>query len=74
MSDFDALLAEYTEKGNAKVHGVICKCVDKYGILPFKVNTCNTNPDLSQAMKSTARSPATPRSHQRPNPSAQTRF
>ncbi|KAF2703141.1 beta-lactamase class C and other penicillin binding protein [Pleomassaria siparia CBS 279.74] len=31
MSEFDALLAEYTEKGNAKVHGVICKCVDKNG-------------------------------------------
>ncbi|KAF2794584.1 beta-lactamase class C and other penicillin binding protein [Melanomma pulvis-pyrius CBS 109.77] len=31
MSDFDALLAEYTEKGNAKVHGVICKCVDRNG-------------------------------------------
>ncbi|EON63749.1 beta-lactamase [Coniosporium apollinis CBS 100218] len=31
MSDFDALLADYTEKGNAKVHGVICKCVDRNG-------------------------------------------
>ncbi|RAL14706.1 serine hydrolase domain-containing protein [Aspergillus homomorphus CBS 101889] len=31
MTDFDALLAEYTEKGNAKVHGVICKCIDRSG-------------------------------------------
>ncbi|KAF1362281.1 beta-lactamase class C and other penicillin binding protein [Lizonia empirigonia] len=31
MSEFEALLAEYTEKGNAKVHGVICKCVDRNG-------------------------------------------
>ncbi|KAH7396227.1 penicillin binding protein [Pyrenochaeta sp. MPI-SDFR-AT-0127] len=31
MFDFDALLADYTKKGNAKVHGVICKCVDRNG-------------------------------------------
>lgn len=31
MSDFDALLAEYTSKENPKVHGVICKCVDRHG-------------------------------------------
>ncbi|KAL4994458.1 beta-lactamase/transpeptidase-like protein [Aspergillus recurvatus] len=31
MSDFDALLAEYTNKENPKVHGVICKCVDRDG-------------------------------------------
>lgn len=37
MSDFDAVLADYTEKGNAKVHGVICKCVDKHGVHPFRV-------------------------------------
>lgn len=34
MSDFDALLADYTSKENPKVHGVICKCVDKHGIPP----------------------------------------
>lgn len=38
MSDFDVLLAEYTEKGNAKVHGVICKCVDRNGIPLFKLS------------------------------------
>jgi CubicO group peptidase (beta-lactamase class C family) len=31
MSDFDTLLANYTEKGNAKVHGVLAKCVDRSG-------------------------------------------
>ncbi|OAL07048.1 beta-lactamase class C and other penicillin binding protein [Phaeosphaeriaceae sp. SRC1lsM3a] len=31
MSDFDTLLAEYTQKGSARVHGVICKCVDRTG-------------------------------------------
>lgn len=31
MSDFDALLADYTRKGAPKVHGLICKCVDKNG-------------------------------------------
>ncbi|KAL6230659.1 hypothetical protein BDW75DRAFT_60265 [Aspergillus navahoensis] len=31
MSDFDALLAEYTNKEDPKVHGVICKCVDRNG-------------------------------------------
>ncbi|KAH8878541.1 beta-lactamase/transpeptidase-like protein [Thozetella sp. PMI_491] len=31
MSDFDALLAQYTEKGAGKVHGGIYKCVDKTG-------------------------------------------
>ncbi|KAE8151333.1 beta-lactamase/transpeptidase-like protein [Aspergillus avenaceus] len=31
MTEFDALLAEYTDRGNPKVHGVICKCVDKNG-------------------------------------------
>ncbi|RDW64557.1 serine hydrolase domain-containing protein [Aspergillus mulundensis] len=31
MSDFDALLAEYTNKENPKVHGAILKCVDKNG-------------------------------------------
>ncbi|KAI9719611.1 MAG: hypothetical protein M1812_003382 [Candelaria pacifica] len=29
MSEFDALLADYTKRGNPKVHGVICKCVDR---------------------------------------------
>ena len=32
MASFDDLLKEYTEKGNAKVHGVIAKCVDKEGM------------------------------------------
>jgi hypothetical protein len=32
MSDFDALLANYTSKENPQVHGVICKCVDGKGI------------------------------------------
>lgn len=32
MSDFDALLAEYTNKENPKAHGVICKCVDRNGM------------------------------------------
>ncbi|RAO67047.1 uncharacterized protein BHQ10_003059 [Talaromyces amestolkiae] len=31
MTDFDALLTEYTAKPNPKVHGVICKVVDKTG-------------------------------------------
>ncbi|CBF84391.1 hypothetical protein AN9049.2 [Aspergillus nidulans FGSC A4] len=31
MSDFDALLAEYTNRENPKAHGVICKCVDRNG-------------------------------------------
>ncbi|RAH70381.1 serine hydrolase domain-containing protein [Aspergillus aculeatinus CBS 121060] len=31
MTDFDALLAEYTAKANPQVHGVICKCVDRTG-------------------------------------------
>ncbi|KAH7385173.1 penicillin binding protein [Phaeosphaeria sp. MPI-PUGE-AT-0046c] len=31
MSNLDDLLADYTQKGNAKVHGVICKCVDRTG-------------------------------------------
>jgi len=31
MSEFDTLLAKYTEKGNAKIHGALCKCVDKNG-------------------------------------------
>ncbi|KAL4900402.1 hypothetical protein BDW74DRAFT_161890 [Aspergillus multicolor] len=30
-SDFDTLLAEYTNKENPKVHGAIFKCVDKHG-------------------------------------------
>nr|P0CU81.1 RecName: Full=Acyltransferase calJ; AltName: Full=Calbistrin biosynthesis cluster protein J [Penicillium decumbens] len=34
MSDFDALLANYTSKETPKVHGVICKCVDRHGICP----------------------------------------
>lgn len=29
MSDFDTLLAESIEQG--KVHGVLCKCVDRNG-------------------------------------------
>lgn len=32
-SDFDAFLAGYTKKENAKVHGVIIKCVDKTGMV-----------------------------------------
>ncbi|KAF2674741.1 beta-lactamase/transpeptidase-like protein [Microthyrium microscopicum] len=31
MSDFDELLAEYTSKGNAEVHGALFKVVDKNG-------------------------------------------
>ncbi|KAL4802427.1 beta-lactamase/transpeptidase-like protein [Aspergillus unguis] len=31
MSEFDALLAEYTSKDSPKVHGAICKCVDGNG-------------------------------------------
>ncbi|KAL3471725.1 beta-lactamase/transpeptidase-like protein [Aspergillus californicus] len=31
MSGFDALLADYTNKESPKVHGVICKCVDRHG-------------------------------------------
>ncbi|KAL4914779.1 beta-lactamase/transpeptidase-like protein [Aspergillus aurantiobrunneus] len=31
MSDFDALLADYTHRANPQVHGVICKCVDRHG-------------------------------------------
>ncbi|KAL4750660.1 hypothetical protein BDW72DRAFT_193731 [Aspergillus terricola var. indicus] len=31
MSNFDVLLAEYTNKENPKAHGVICKCVDRNG-------------------------------------------
>ncbi|TVY18142.1 Acyltransferase LovD [Lachnellula arida] len=31
MSEFDFLLAQYTKKGNPKVHGVLAKCIDKNG-------------------------------------------
>jgi hypothetical protein len=31
MTDFDRILAEATKKGEATVHGVIIKCVDKNG-------------------------------------------
>lgn len=31
MSDFDTLLAKFTQNGNAQVHGAIMKCVDKHG-------------------------------------------
>ncbi|KAI8938463.1 hypothetical protein NX059_004356 [Plenodomus lindquistii] len=31
MTDFDMLLAEYTDRKHPRVHGVICKCVDRYG-------------------------------------------
>jgi hypothetical protein len=35
MSEFDILLAKFTEKGNAQVHGALCKCVDKNGKFTF---------------------------------------
>ncbi|KAF1817672.1 beta-lactamase/transpeptidase-like protein [Eremomyces bilateralis CBS 781.70] len=31
MSEFDDLLAKFTEKGHAKVHGALFQCVDKHG-------------------------------------------
>lgn len=37
MSDFDTLLAEYTNNANPSVHGVVCKLVDeKLYISPFR--------------------------------------
>lgn len=32
MREFHTLVANYTEQGNAKVHGVICKCIDSDGM------------------------------------------
>lgn len=31
MSEFDTILAKFTQKGDAKVHGAIMKCVDNHG-------------------------------------------
>lgn len=31
MSTFDQLVKEYTKKGEASVHGLMAKCVDKNG-------------------------------------------
>lgn len=39
MSEFDNLLASFTEKGGAKVHGAIMKCVDKNGTFPSRYQT-----------------------------------
>lgn len=31
MAEFDRLAEEYTKKGEASVHGLMAKCVDKHG-------------------------------------------
>jgi hypothetical protein len=72
MSDFDALLADYTTKGNAKVHGVIIKCVDRNGIPPsplFFFLWIDTDTEARQGMKYTAKSRATTHSPPMPRPS-----
>lgn len=56
MSDFDKLLENYTTKGNAKVHGVLAKCVDKEGVPRRSKLTVTVLTINAQATSSTARS------------------